>query len=66
MNKEITIKIGGIYSMVERPQQVLVMAPGATPKVFSHDREILTALRDATNYIKYNHVELTEFKNQLK
>jgi hypothetical protein len=54
MEKEIKIFVGGIYSMVERPKQVLVLAPNTKPLIFSNDRDLGKALESATTYIKDN------------
>lgn len=44
--------IGGVYSMMERPQQVAVFIQRQKTMIFSHDRSIKIALEDAMQYIK--------------
>lgn len=48
----IKLSVGGIYSYVERPKQVLLSIEGQAPMIFSHDREIGKAIDGATQYIK--------------
>ena len=55
MNEEIRIKVGGMYDMRERPQQVKLCLPNQLPIVFSHDKNIIKALQSAIEYIEHNY-----------
>jgi len=50
--EEITIKVGGTYDIRERRHQVLILEK--RPLIFSHDRDIKKAWKDAVDYIEHN------------